>query len=358
MKRTIAVTGLHSGENPQPGVGVIRSLRRRYADLTIIGLVYDVLESGIYLEECADIVYNVPYPSAGMEAVLSRLDYIHTRSPIDVLIPTLDAEIVAMIKLQPALAARGTQMLLPTLESVNARQKSELSTLVAQCGCQTPRSRKVVDVPGLLAAADELLYPLMIKGPFYEAHKVETPQGLLEQFYALMGRWGAPIIVQEFIVGQEFNIMAVGDGAGTTTGFCAIRKMIVSSQGKGYGGIVIHDEALNMAGRALIQQLRWRGPCELEFIQDESTGNFYLLEINPRFPAWVDFPSSFGHNMPALLLEAVLEGGMKPLPPCEPGYFYIRHTADLTCRIADMGQLTTFGEWDCRHAAHQIHPAQ
>jgi len=348
MKHTIAVTGLHSGENPQPGVGVIRSLRRRYPDLTIIGLVYDVLESGIYLEECADVVYNIPYPAAGSEAVLNRLEYIHAHTPIDVLIPTLDAEILAMIQLQDVLEDSGIRMLLPTQESVNTRQKSELPDLVSACNVQTPRCRKVVDVAGLLAAAEEFTYPMVIKGPYYEAHKVDTQYGLLDQFYALMGRWGAPIILQEYILGPEFNVMAVGDGTGNTAGFCAIRKMIVSLQGKGYGGIVIHDETLNAASMALIEHLQWRGPCELEFIQDECDGTVYLLEINPRFPAWVDFPSTFGFNMPALVIEELLEGGMKPLPPCDPGYFYIRHTADITCRVEDMGQLTTFGEWECR----------
>ncbi len=345
---TVAVTGLHAGENPQPGVGVVRSLRRRFADLRIVGLVYDVLESGIYRDDIADVVYNIPYPSTGLEAVLGRLDYIRARTPFDILIPTLDAEIPAMLKLQHVLAARGVRMLLPSPEAMAARQKSELPALATACGVPTPKSRKVLDVPGALAAAEELGYPLFVKGPYYEAYKVETVPALLEHFYALMGRWGGPIILQEAIVGQEFNVMAVGDGDGNAAGFCTIRKMIVSSQGKGYGGIVMRDPALTDAGLALIRHLKWRGPCELEFIQDEGSGTYYLLEINPRFPAWVDFPSTIGHNMPALILDALLDGRMTPLAPCEPGYFYIRHTEDLTCRVTDMGQLTTFGEWACR----------
>jgi carbamoyl-phosphate synthase large subunit len=34
----VAVTGLHRGDNPQPGASVIRSLRRLYPDLGIVGL--------------------------------------------------------------------------------------------------------------------------------------------------------------------------------------------------------------------------------------------------------------------------------------------------------------------------------
>ena len=44
----IAVSGLHRGENPQPGAAVIASLRRRFPGLRLVGLSYDPLESGLY----------------------------------------------------------------------------------------------------------------------------------------------------------------------------------------------------------------------------------------------------------------------------------------------------------------------
>ena len=47
---TIAVTGLKTGDNPQPGVPVIRSIRAAGFGGKIIGLVYDSFESGIYLD--------------------------------------------------------------------------------------------------------------------------------------------------------------------------------------------------------------------------------------------------------------------------------------------------------------------
>jgi carbamoyl-phosphate synthase large subunit len=354
MGLTVAVTGLHAGENPQPGVGVIRSLRRRFPELTVIGLVYDVLESGIYSDQCADTVFEVPYPSAGTDALLHRVDEIHARHPLDVLIPTLDAEILPMIALQTRLAARGIRMLLPTAAAFQARNKSELAALTARCGCRTPLSRKVADLPGLFEAAGEFAYPMIIKGPYYEAYRVSSHAALIEQFHYLMAKWGAPIILQECIHGQEFNVMAVGDGDGGVAALCAIRKMIRSQQGKGYGGIIIDDAVLTRDSLALIRELRWLGPLELEFMQDEASGRYFLLEINPRFPAWVDFPSTYGQNMPALVMDALLEGHMTPLPPSEPGLFYIRCTQDITCRVEDMGQLTAWGEWQCRPYAEPV----
>ena len=70
----IAVSGLHRGENPQPGAAVIASLRRRFPGLRLVGLSYDPLESGLYGQgaDHADIAYLIPYPGVGTRALLEQ----------------------------------------------------------------------------------------------------------------------------------------------------------------------------------------------------------------------------------------------------------------------------------------------
>lgn len=342
---TVAVTGLHAGENPQPGYGVARSLRRRYPDITIIGLVYDVLESGIYADDAPDAVYEIPYPSAGIDALLKRWDYILECQPIDVFIPTLDAEIQPLIKARDAFAKRGVRMMLPSAETFEVRSKTRLAQLAEASGCDTPRSVRVSDTASLLEAANEFAYPMMVKGQYYEAYRVYSQAALIEKFNVLVAKWGAPALVQQCIEGPEFCFLAVGDGAGGLAGCCAVRKTIVSEKGKGYGAVVIRDEALNRQAQTLIRHLNWLGPVELEFIKDESTDTYYLMEVNPRFPAWVDFPSTFGQNLPAVVVENLMTGTWARLPPYPTGKFFLRHSIDLTCDIGDMGQLSTQGEW-------------
>lgn len=351
MSLTVAVSGIHAGENPMPGYGVCRSLRRAFPEIELIGLVYDVLESGIYAEDGPDAVYEIPYPSAGSEALLARFDYISSRHHIDMLIPTLDAELLPLLNLQGEFLKRGIQMLLPELASFHARQKTALPELAKRCKFHTPRSLPVTDVPGLLRAAHELVYPVFVKGPFYEAYKEATPASATARFHSLAAKWGLPIIVQQAIKGSEFNVIAVGDGTGGVCGFCAVRKTILSDKGKGYGAIVIRDEHLNEIALRIIRELKWRGPLELEFLQDEKSEQYYLIEINPRFPAWVDFPSTFGHNLPALVVD-ILRGQPRQLPPYPVGKFFLRHCVDLTCDVAQMGQLSTTGELELREHQH------
>ena len=345
MKCTIAVTGLNSGENPQPGPGVIRSLRRRFDEVRIIGLAYGTLESAIYTEESADIVYQIPYPSAGLDALLQRLDYIQSIHPIDLLIPTLDAEILPLIQAEEALKTRGITVCLPTLESFQARSKDRLEELVKDTRASLPHSVSVFSAEALLKTAEHMHYPVMVKGPYYDAHKAYSQSELLAAFHRIMAEWGGPVIAQEFIQGEEFNIVTIGDGCGNMTASCTIRKSVRSAKGKGYGGIVVDDPALTSIGQELIQKLQWNGPCELEFIQDTETEQFHLLEINPRFPAWIDFPSSIDYNLPAQLVESIQNNESSPLPPqCPTGHFFLRHALDIAGRVEDLGKLTTYGE--------------
>jgi len=94
---TVAVTGLNATDNPGPGVGVLRSLRATDVDYRLLGLTYDALDPGVYAKNLTDAVLMIPYPSQGVDAFLARLEYIHARSPIDVVIPTLDAELPSFI---------------------------------------------------------------------------------------------------------------------------------------------------------------------------------------------------------------------------------------------------------------------
>lgn len=95
---TVAVSGLSATDNPAPGVAVIRAIRAAAGrDCRVIGLAYDALDPGAYLADLADAVFLMPFPSQGAEAVAERLEAIHRRLPIDVLLPCLDSELPALL---------------------------------------------------------------------------------------------------------------------------------------------------------------------------------------------------------------------------------------------------------------------
>lgn len=336
----IAVSGLHRGDNPQPGAGIVRSLRRQMPGVHIIGLAYDVMESGIYAEDGPDEVHLVPYPAAGGPALLERLDAIRECSPFDLFLPTLDAEIEVYAGLAGELRARGLRFCLPDARTLRARAKQHLPTLAAACRVRVPETHLAVDVTGALHAAQKMSFPLIVKGPYYDAKIVPNTTQLSAAAGHLLAEWGSPVILQRLVAGTEFNVLGLGDGKGGWLGHCCIRKTQLSDKGKGLSGITVADRALSSLCAEIIRELKWPGPFEIELIREEATGEYVLIEINPRFPAWVDFPSLLGANFPARLVEMLSHGGLlAAVPDCPVGFFYIRHQVEVVGNISRYAEL-------------------
>lgn len=344
--KVVAVTGLHRGDNPQPGGAVIAGLRRRLPDLRIVGLSYDPLESGLYSrgDDRVDAAYLLPYPGVGADALLERLDEIQQRERVDLIIPCLDSEIPNLMEIRDELAGRGIRCMLPTKESFERRGKVGLPAFCRDLGISTPQTKSATDPARLARFAEEMGYPVYVKGKFYGAHLVNSALELVAAFNEIARVWGTPVLVQQPFVGEEYDIVGLGDGEGKITGHCAIRKMLRTSAGKGFAGVVVEDPALDDLAHRIIGALRWNGPFELEFIKVPGKPHA-LFEMNPRFPAWVNFPSQIGHNLPGRLLERLLDANQMPLRVCSAGQMFIRHCVDLVGDIADLAKMASAGEW-------------
>lgn len=340
---TIAVSGLKTGDNPQPGVPVIRSLRAAGFKGKVVGLVYDSMESGVYVDGLVDAAYLMPYPSAGAEAFLNRLDQILPSQSIDVVIPTLDAEIMQYIRLEDELKRRGIKAFLPTEECFLLRDKTKLANYFPPKGIAVPRTLLVSEPERIPEAKDDLPYPMMVKGRYYEAFKAHNRFEGIKYFHEISERWGLPIIFQKLVPGEEYNIVVVGDGDGGMLGMVAQKKLVITDKGKGFGGVVIKNAQLEDFAQRIISALKWRGPCELEVMMGHD-GVCYLIEINPRFPAWVRLAEGAGQNQPALAVLGALGETLKPLPEAKAGTMFIRHAEDLIADIATMGELTVRSE--------------
>jgi carbamoyl-phosphate synthase large subunit len=338
---TIAVTGLKTGDNPQPGVPVIRSIRAAGFKGRIIGLVYDSMESGIYLDDLVDEVYQMPYPSAGAEAFLTRMEYIVAKSKIDVIIPTLDAEVILYIRLQDELRKLGIHSYLPTEECFLLRDKTKLATYFPPRGILVPDTALVSEISQIISSKEQ--YPMMIKGRYYEAYKANNVEEGLKYFYEIESRWGLPIILQKMIPGDEYNIVIVGDGEGGILGMVPQKKLVITDKGKGFGGVVVKNQQLEEFATKVIALLKWRGPCELEVMRGYDR-QYYLIEINPRFPAWVRLAEGSGQNQPAAVVLKALGQDLAPLPQCKSGTLFIRHAEDIITDISLMGEISAKSE--------------
>lgn len=149
--------------------------------------------------------------------------------------------------------------MLPSQRALDDRAKANLYRFCQPLDVPTPRTLAAADADTLAALALQIGYPVYVKGRFYEAHLATTPKELYEAFNAIASVWGTPVLVQEMAVGEEYDVLGVGDGQGGLLASCSIRKMLRTSAGKGFAGVVIADPALDRQVERIIAALRWAG---------------------------------------------------------------------------------------------------
>lgn len=340
----IAVTGLNAIDSPGPGVAVVRAIRDGInRPVRIIGLAYENLEPGIYMEGICDKTYQISYPAAGPEVLFNHLKAIHQKEELDLVIPNFDAELPNFMALSTRLQAIGIRSFLPDPAMFAARDKQQLYTFGKAHGFNVPRDYIVNYIAELHAAAEIFGYPLVVKGKYYEAVVAYTAEQAEKAFYKISSKWGYPIILQEFISGTEINVAALGDGKGNTISVIPMKKLYITDKGKAWAGITLQDETLIELARKFIRATNWRGGFELEIMQHHS-GDLYIMEINPRFPAWIYLTAGAGQNQPASLVKMAIGEEVIPFTEYDAGKLFIRYAWDMIVDISRFQQFTAMGQ--------------
>lgn len=343
-KLVIAVTGLNAIDSPGPGVAVIRALRESTDfDVRIIGLSYESLEPGLYMHDLVDKTYQIPYPSAGTDSLMNRLQYIHEIENLQLIIPNFDAELFNFIKLRDKLKLMGIATFMPDIEQFEARDKMKLLQFGKKHGFYVPEDKIIHEFRELAKLENDFDYPMVVKGKFYDAIIANTMEQAEKAFHKLQAKWGLPIIVQEFIKGTEINIAALGDGEGTAISIIPMRKLYITDKGKAWAGVTLDDDTLIELARKFIKVTKWRGGCELEVMLD-SDGKPYIMEVNPRFPAWIYLTAAAGQNQPASLVKMALGHKVEPFTEYEVGKIFIRYAWDLITDIREFQKISGNGE--------------
>jgi carbamoyl-phosphate synthase large subunit len=342
---TVAVTGMNAmPDNPAPGVSVINCLRQAFGDkIRIIGLGYDAFDAGFYIDNHCDAMYLLPYPRVGIEALYFRLNEIQQIEHIDLLIPCLDAELFLLTRLIEKLSNIGIATFLPDEEQLERISKSRLSELAKIVDFNYPEVKSIL-TPSFFQSCtlEGWPYPFVVKGLFYDARIVSTPEAGVIAFNDITKDWGLPILVQRFIKGEEYNLTAIGDGAGDILGEVMIKKVAVTNKNKVCVGVTIHDEILLNIAKKIIKELQWKGPFELEVMRDLD-GIYHLIEMNPRFPAWISLSQNIGRNLPARLVELVLGKKIEPFTPTSTGTYFVRHARDQIVSLQQIESMTING---------------
>jgi carbamoyl-phosphate synthase large subunit len=321
----IAISGLNATDNPAPGLPVAKSLTNH----ELIGFSYDPNEPANYLDNFKT-KYLMPYPTLGFAELKNRLEYITQKEgQIDLIIPCLDAELPLYIKYQNELQDLGIKTFLPDLESFELRNKNKLAKLSQELNLKYPNTFEISSIKEIRTLLDEkkIKFPFMVKGNYYKAYKAHTIEEAIEHFYTISNEWGFPVLLQESVTGEEINLVGVADGKGNLKGAVSMKKLTTTSLGKIWSGITINNPKLLEVAKEFVKATKWRGAFELECMANED--EVYMIEINPRFPAWVYFATGVGINLPEMVVKLANGEEVEENLNFPVGKMYMRFTDEV-----------------------------
>ncbi len=294
--QTVQISGMQGGASPSPGMGVAQSLREGFPDLNLIGIDYSTRSLGIHVRELDEVRILPSWKYVNEELWVSD---IATQDENTLWLPTLDLELryAAPFELSPE------KYLGPNIAALN---------LCAKPGVILSKNMPF-NIPSFVKIAAKTEeecaefcrfndWDVFVKGPHYEAERVVNLESLRAARKSIEKKWQTrDLFIQKRIIGHERSV-AFAAFRGELLGAVSLEKTEISVDGKTWGGRVEKLSAdWEQKLRAKVRELNWTGGAEIEMIRDLN-GEDWLIELNPRFPAWINGATLAGVNLPARLV--------------------------------------------------------
>ncbi|MEX2043282.1 MAG: carbamoyl-phosphate synthase (glutamine-hydrolyzing) large subunit [Patescibacteria group bacterium] len=181
------------------------------------------------------------------------------------------------------------------VESIRVAEDRDLfKRALGKIRVKTPRSQAVRTVAEAVAAAKRLGYPVMVRSAFslggLGAGKVADAAALKAHARQALGRAGQ-ILVEEYLLGwKEIEYEVVRDADGNAVTVCNMENFDPMGVHTGESIVVAPSQTLNneeyhrlrRVSLAVAEHLGIVGECNVQFALDPRTGDYRVIELNPR----------------------------------------------------------------------------
>jgi diaminopimelate decarboxylase len=303
----IYISGVHSGPSPAPGVGIARCLRMAYPQARLVAVDYSALSTGLNWPEFDGFRHFPAWDQVDFRGhAVIVLDLV-TRGAL--WLAASDREVRWLASALPH-TSRIPSPPAPALAAIEKPARRAASLL----GIPIPPWASIDDEWALHSFCRRSGWDHWVKGVRGDAVRVrgwpELKAAVKKVTELEGGRDG--VFVQCHVEGRGESVAFCAQ-EGTLLSAVALIKRVATETGKTWtGDLLAIPKDLNEILARFIAETGWSGGGEIEMIRD-MRGKLWLMEINPRFPAWIYGAALAGVNLPARLASAVL--GIEPVPP-------------------------------------------
>jgi predicted ATP-grasp superfamily ATP-dependent carboligase len=107
-------------------------------------------------------------------------------------------------------------------------------------------------------------------------------------------------IAQKNIDGEPYSVAGIAYDGDVSA--LMIKKLKIAENGTTVFGVTVYDEGLLSITEEFVLGMGWEGPFEVEFIRNDG---YHLIEMNSRFPSWIDVGIGAGLNLPSVLADVL-----------------------------------------------------
>lgn len=229
---------------------------------------------------------------------IPQLLEICRRDDIDLVIPTIDTDLIILSENKDQFETIGTRVLISSPDKVAiCRDKNNMYVFFMSCGLMAP---KPVNDYRKYAGP----YPCFIKpkdgSSSINAFKVENEQELAAYAEIIEN-----YIIQPFIDGREYTIDIFCDFNGNPI-YIVPRERIAVRSGEVLKTKIELDERMIKESEQLIKLFNPCGPITVQLIRQKETGDDYFIEINPRYGGGAPLSIKAGADSPEMIMRLMM----------------------------------------------------
>ncbi len=262
----------------------------------------------------ADIVEIVPAVYA--ENYIDVLKEICIKHCIDAIISLNDLELPILANNKNKFEEIGTRVIVSSMDVIDiCFDKYKTAEFISKIGLNSPKTFISYEEAIVALRNSDLKFPIIIKPRWgsgsigieiaYDFEDLEILYNYLKKklsrsILAKASISEESLLIQEYINGSEYGLDVMNDLHGKHCGV-SIKKKLSMRAGETDKAVTVKNDTIFSIGRTIGKKLKHIANLDCDIL--EKDGEFYVLELNPRFGGGYPFSHEAGINMPKAIIS-------------------------------------------------------